>query len=84
MDNGCGFGGHISKGVDMSDNIVAESLFVSGGFFEVNIIQMPGHLVYLALFYRQAEFLLRLRELEPESSPGAKLFLRPEKLSHLL
>jgi hypothetical protein len=61
---------------------MAKLFFVAGRLFKVNIVEVFGHLVYLALLYGEAEFFLCLCELEPEPPPRAEFFLRPEKFGH--
>ncbi len=65
MNYRCGLWCHPGKGVDMSNNVVPELLFEIGGPSKIDIIKMSGHLFYLTLLDRQAEFFLRLCQLKP-------------------
>ena len=82
VNNRCGFGRRLGEGVNVGHNVVAKFLFVAGGLFEIDVVEMPGHLVYLGLFYVQAELFLCHGKLKPEPAPGAEFHLCSEKFSH--
>jgi len=83
VDDRSGLGGRVAERVDVGHHVVAELLLVPRRLAEVDVVQVPRHLVDLALLDVQTQLLLRLGQFQPEPPPRAEFLLRTEKLGHL-
>jgi hypothetical protein len=75
--------GRVAERADVRHHIVTQLLLVTGRLLEVDVVEVTGHLVDLALFDVQAELLLGLGQFQPEPPPRAELLLGTEQLRHL-
>ena len=73
-----------SKGTDMSHHVMANCLFLPFSHLVINLFQMIPHFLQLKICDGDAEFLLRLRQCQPQSSPGYKLPVIGKDLLHFL
>jgi len=91
MDNVLRAGGRLAVGVNVGHDIVTQPVFVLVGTDEVDVVDMAAQFVELfgpdtrrpAVIAEQAEFMFRLGERDPKTSPGRELALRTPQLGHL-
>lgn len=74
----------VSKLNDMGHHIVTGLLLLLEGKLKVNVVVVVLHLGDLLVGNLNAELLLRLREDDPQSAPGAELLQVAEVEVHLL
>ena len=83
MDDGPGLWTGVPEGVDVSHDIVAQTVFVAQGGVVVNIVQMETHLVQLLLCDGDSQLRLTFRQSQPEPTPGTEFFIVGKQFPHL-
>ena len=71
-----------SIGIDVRHHVVTDFLFAAGDTVKVNIGQVCFQVPDLLFGDRQTEFVLRLRQCQPQPAPGLGTPLRRKELLH--
>ena len=82
MDDAPCFWTLLSKGVDVSHNVVLKDTLKLLGPFQIQILNVGLQLLYLLFSYGKTKLPLHLSQSHPELPPGGKLLLWREELHH--
>jgi hypothetical protein len=72
------------EGLHVAHHIVADLGLDRLGILEIDVVEVPAHLLKLKIRDRETERLFRLRKREPEPAPGGEFLLIREVALHLL
>ena len=84
MDDTCGFGRNLAKGIDMAHYVMAHFFLPRTSHFIVDVVLIGLHLIDLFLGNIQAERFLGLSQGDPQPAPGRKLHVWRKDIQHFL